>query len=291
MMKEKTNTPKNNKTLLISIIAVIVLVLWCIGFVEIQKYIFFHPWNNVQAYEQLKEINGLEEVNIDNNWSNLNWWLYYNNQKWDKSPLLIFFQWNAQCASNTMLSFWKQWILDNYFSWYNVLIVDYPWYWYSEWKIWEKAMFEAADAVYQWAIKQAYVNPDNIVIMGYSIWTGIATYCTSSNKTNWLILIAPYDNALSLYNDNLNVFYGPIKLLAKYKFDSLSYAKNIDTEVQIITSYDDKVINYKLSLNLLERFKNHKDIVILDNWVGHNNYFQQERVLDTIKDYLTERLK
>ena len=91
-MKGKIGTQKNNKTLLISIIVVIVLVLWCIGFVEIQKYFFFHPWNNVQAYEQLKEIQGLEEVNIDNNWSNLNWWLYYNNQKWEKSPLLIFFQ-------------------------------------------------------------------------------------------------------------------------------------------------------------------------------------------------------
>jgi dienelactone hydrolase len=30
-------------------------------------------------------------------------------------------------------------------------------------------MFEAADAIYQWAIKQTYVDPDNIVIMGYSI--------------------------------------------------------------------------------------------------------------------------
>jgi hypothetical protein len=47
----------------------------------------------VAAYEQLKEIQWLEEVNIDNNWSKLNWWLYYNNQKWAKSPLLIFFQW------------------------------------------------------------------------------------------------------------------------------------------------------------------------------------------------------
>jgi hypothetical protein len=38
-------------------------------------------------------------------------------------------------------------------------------------------------------------------------------------------------------------------------------------------------------------FKKHKDIVILDNWVKHNNYFYQEKVLDTIKEYLLERLK
>ena len=140
-------------------------------------------------------------------------------------------------------------------------------------------------------IKQTYVDPDNIVIMGYSIWTWIATYCASNNKVNWLILIAPYDNAINLYNSVLNIFYGPMKLLAKYRFDSLSYAKNVDSEVQIITSYDDEIINYKLSQNLLEGFKRHKDIVILDNWVNHNNYFHQGKVLDTIKEYLIERLK
>ena len=293
MNKGKAETQKNikNKKLYICIIVLIALVLFFIGFVEVQRYIFFHPWNNVAAYEQLKEIQWLEEVNIDNNWSKLNWWLYHNNQKWKKSPLLIFFQWNAMCSSNTMLSFWKQWILDNYFSWYNVLIVDYPWYGYSEWKVWEKAMYGSADAIYQWAIKQVYVDSDNIVIMGYSIWTWIATYCASNNKVNWLILVAPYDNAINLYNSVLNIFYGPIKLLAKYRFDSLSYAKNVDPEVQIITSYDDEIINYKLSQNLMGGFKKHKDIVILDNWVKHNNYFYQEKVLDTIKEYLLERLK
>lgn len=291
MNKEKKSVKtKNNNKLLTCIFVLFVLILCCFIFREVQRFIFFHPWNNEAAYEQLKEIPDLEEVDIDNNWDNLNGWLYYNNQKWEKSPLLIFFQGNAQCSSNTMLSFWTQWIL-NYFSWYNVLIVDYPWYWYSEGSIWEKAMFNAADAVYQRAVKQNSVDPNNIVIMGYSIWTWIATYCASNNKVNWLILIAPYDNALNLYNSVLNIFYGPMKLLAKYRFDSLSYAKNVDSEVQIITSYNDETINYELSQNLLEGFKNHKDIVILDNWVKHNNYFHQERVLDIIKEYLLERLK
>jgi hypothetical protein len=110
------------------------------------------------------------------------------------------------------------------------------------------------------------------------------------NKVNGLILIAPYDQALSLYNNAINIFHGPLKLLAKYKFDSLSYSKDIDTEVQIITSLDDEVINYTLSQNLSNNFKNHKDIIILNNNVRHNDYFSQFIVLDTIKKYLSERL-
>ena len=109
------------------------------------------------------------------------------------------------------------------------------------------------------------------------------------NKVKGLILIAPYDQALSLYNNAINIFHGPLKLLAKYKFDSLSYSENIDTEVQVITSYDDEVINYEFSQNLSNNFKNHKNIIILDN-VKHNDYFSQNMVLNTIKEYLFERL-
>jgi hypothetical protein len=58
MNKGKAETLKNikNKKLFICIIVLIALVLFFIGFVEVQRYIFFHPWNNVAAYEQLKEI-------------------------------------------------------------------------------------------------------------------------------------------------------------------------------------------------------------------------------------------
>ena len=79
-------------------------------------------------------------------------------------------------------------------------------------------------------------------------------------------------------------------MLAKYKFDSLSYSENIDVEVQVITSYDDEVINYKFSQNLSDNFKNHKDIIILDNNVMHADYFSQNVVLNTIREYLSERI-
>ena len=288
MTKNKTPN-KTSEKLLKYLLMVIVLIVWCIIFREIQKDIFFYPRNDTVSYNFLKNHQDFEEVNINDKWNNLNWWFYFNNQRSKKSPLVIFFQGNAQNSSNTMASFLDQWMFDN-FSWYNVLIVDYPEYWYSEGKLWEKSMFKAADLMYEWAIKQDFVDTDNIIIIGYSIWTWVATYCASKHNVNWLILIAPYDRALSLYNSYLNIFYGPLKLLAKYKFDSLSYAKNIDFDVQVITSIDDEIIGYKLSQNLSDNFKKHKEIVILDNNVKHNDYFQEKEVQDTIKQYLSERL-
>lgn len=282
---------KGLKTIFSTFIIIVFLSLFivCTILWISQKYIFFHPWNDITSYEQLQKNPDFEEVNIVSDGKILNWWLYHNNPKWKKSPLVIYFGGNAQNSSNTVSYFFNQWIFD-YFEWYNVLVVDYPEYWYSEWKVGEKAMFKAANDIYNWAINQPDVDADNIVIIGYSIGTGVATYCASQHKIKGLILIAPYDQALSLYNNAINIFHWPLKLLAKYKFDSLSYSNDIDTEVQIITSFDDELINYKFSQNLSNHFKNHKDIIILDNNVKHNDYFSQSIVRNAIKDYLSERL-
>ena len=288
-LKMKFFKNKKAKATIETIILLVVLLVACIIFRNIQKNIFFYPRNDTSSYEQLQKNSDFEEVNIISDGKNLNGWLYHNNPKWTKSPLVIYFAGNAQNSSNTMAYFLDLWIFD-YFEWYNVLMVDYPEYGYSEWTIWEQAMFKAAMAVYEWAVNQPDIDESNIVIMWYSIWTGVATYCASIHKVKGLVLIAPYDQALSLYNNAINIFHGPLKLLAKYKFDSLSYSENIDTEVQVITSYDDEVISYKFSQNLSDNFKNHKDIIILDNNVKHSDYFSQSIVLNTIKDYLSERL-
>ena len=141
---------KNKKTRVIvrTIILVVALFIGCILFRYIQRYIFFYPWNDTSSYEQLQKFSDFEEINVKSDDKNLNWWLYYNNPKWEKRPLVIFFGGNAQNSSNTMMYFLNLWIFD-YFDWYNVLMVDYPEYGYSEWKIWEQAMFNAAMAIYE----------------------------------------------------------------------------------------------------------------------------------------------
>ena len=177
-----------------------------------------------------------------------------------------------------------------FFKGYNFLMVDYPGYGYSEGDTGEEFMFSAADDVYDWATRQADVDANNIVVIGYSIGTGVATYCASEKNANGLILIAPYDEAMSLYNGAINSFYGPMRSLAKYRFNSLLYAKTVETEVQVITSYGDEVIDYTLSQKLSDAFEHHKEIIILDDSVKHSQYFTQLKVMDTISEFLQERL-
>lgn len=266
----------------------IVLILFIIIILSIQESIFFYPWHDEESYNKLLENEKFEEITIDNNGKILKGW-FVKNAKEEKAPLLIFFGGNANNTSNLCMNFEKS-DKYKYFENYNIIMVDYPGYGLSEGKPSDKTMFEASLAIYDYAEKLENVDKENIVVLGYSIGTGVATYLASQREVNGLILISPYDRALSLYNYNLNIFYGPIKILAKYKFDSISYAKDVNVSPLIFTSYNDEVINYNFSYNLAKYFKNERETIVLDN-TTHNGYFSESIVLEKIYNYLQERIK
>lgn len=279
---------KINKKLIIAIsIIIFILIITSISILYIQDDMFFHPWHDEKSYEQLLSETDFEEISINNNGTLLNGWLKYNS-KAEKAPLVIFFGGNAQNSSNTCMNFLKK-DRYKYFGQYNVMIIDYPEYGLSEGKISDQTMFESALKIYDYAIDLECVDKNNIVILGYSIGTGVATYLASQRDVNGLILVSPYDEALSLYNDNFNIFHGPIKLLAKYKFKSIDYAKNVKVSPLIITSYADEIIDYNLTLNLSKCFEKVDNTIVLND-VKHNDYFAQEHVWMSIGDYLQHKL-
>ena len=270
--------------ILIFIVSIVVLI---IGWNKLQEYIFFHPWNDIISYKKLQEIDEFKEIKIKNDEVNLSGWFWNIGNKEGKNPLVIFFGGNAQNSSNTLYNYYQSGTMKNVFGNYNLMLIDYPGYGMSKGKPSDDSMFIASKYIFEYATKMSEVNIDNIVIMGYSIGTGVASYCASENDASGLILVAPYDKALSLYNDAIDSFHGSVASLAKYSFDSSTYAENVTEPTLIFTSKKDEVINYKHSLDLAGHFSKLDDVVILEN-VNHNGYFSQTEVLNTITDFLNK---
>ena len=269
---------------LIFIVSIIVLI---IGWNKLQEYIFFHPWNDMISYKKLQEIDEFKEIKIKNDEVNLSGWFWNIGNKEGKNPLVIFFGGNAQNSSNTLYNYYQSKTMKDVFGNYNLLLIDYPGYGMSKGKPSDDSMFIASKYIFEYATKMNEVDIDNIVIMGYSIGTGVASYCASENDASGLILVAPYDKALSLYNDAIDSFHGSVASLAKYSFDSSTYAENVTEPTLIFTSKKDEVINYKHSLDLAGHFSKLDDVVILDD-VNHNGYFSQTEVLNTITNFLNK---
>lgn len=273
------------KVIIIFLFILLVLIIATAFIVLIQQSLFFYPNHNAEAHKILSEHTEFEEISIEyKKGEHVYGWLKYNVDKEEQSPLLIFFGGNAQSASNTAL-FYLQNNIYKYYEGYNILMIDYPGYGLSEGTPSDKNMFDSALKIYDYIVDMKMVDKSNIVVMGFSIGTGVATYLSSQREVNGLILLAPYDRGLSLYNGALNIFHGPLKLLARYKFNSLEYAKDVTVKPLIAFSYDDEVISYQLAENLVNYFNETYKVVTLNN-VKHNYIITNLVVLEEIQNYL-----
>lgn len=250
----------------------------------IQEFLFFHPWHDEASYNVLKENSHFTELQIPHKDGTLHGWLRKNSHE-EKAPLLLFFGGNGQNSSNTMQLF-EAMDSFSYFENHHVLFVDYPGYGLSDGRPTETSLFSAALEFYDYGAQLDSVDPRRISVLGYSIGTGVANYVAAQRDVSGLLLLDPYDKGLSLYNDVCNIFHGPIKYLARFEFDSQSYATQISVSPLIITSRDDEVIPSRLSLSLGEAFPNTSEIIVLEG-ISHDSYLYYGQVMEAIASYLS----
>ena len=284
----KKSGKKKNKILINVLLWILVLIIFSsIGIWYVQPSAFFYPWHDEKSYEFLQGNSEFEELKIQNGDNIISGWIKYNNPKEEKAPLIIMYGGNAQNSSNTGRWFLESKIFDK-FAGYNFLVIDYPTYGLSTGKISERTLFDTGIKAYEYAENLSCVDRDKIVVLGFSIGTGVAHYVASEKNPNGLIVVAPYDCALSLYNNAINIFHGPVKLLTRYKLESKEYAKNINTNPLVITSKEDEVISYKFTENLLQFYKNEPQYLCVDKG-NHNQYFSNVEVLNKIEEYLVSK--
>ena len=248
-------------------------LIFCAIIWSLQDKILFYPYHDENSYNELANKNGFEEVKIESDKWNLHGWIKRNSDL-EKAPLVIYFGGNAQNSSHTFDNFNDENFF-KYFEEYNVLYVDYPGYGLSTGSPSGSNLLEAGLIVYDYVDNLEFVDKENIIILGFSIGTGVATYVSSLREVNGLILLAPYDELLSIYNEKINIFYGPLKMLVKHNITSYQYAADVRVSPLIIMTKDDQVINYKYSLNLVNYFKDTDDVIVLDGF-GHNSFLNQD---------------
>ena len=76
---------------------------------------------------------------------------------------------------------------------------------------------DAGIILYDYATTIECVDKDNIIIMVYSIGTGVATYVASQREITGLVLMAPYDDFSSIANGIMNIKKKTIRFNEAYK--------------------------------------------------------------------------
>jgi pimeloyl-ACP methyl ester carboxylesterase len=123
---------------------------------------------------------------------------------------------------------------------------------------------------------------DSVVVLGYSVGTGLAAHLAATNHPKLLILQAPYYSLTDIMRHTYPIV--PIFLL-KYKFHTNEYLKDCKMPVVIFHGDQDEVIYYGSSLKLKSEFKT-KDTLITLKGQGHNGMTDNPDYISAIKTIL-----
>lgn len=148
---------------------------------------------------------------------------------------------------------------------YDVFILDYRGYGKSEGEInSQEQLFEDNQMAYE-ALKKEY-DEKSIIVLGYSIGSGMAAYLASTNNPKMLILEAPYYSLTDLMQNTYSML--PTFIL-KYKFATNEYLKNAKMPVEIFHGTEDNSIYYGSSVKLKKELGGKVHLISLPNQ-GHN---------------------
>jgi pimeloyl-ACP methyl ester carboxylesterase len=162
---------------------------------------------------------------------------------------------------------------------YDVFMIDYPGYGKSSSEITdEDELFEDIQDVYN-DLKKVY-SEDSIVVLGYSLGTGLAAKLASNNRPNKLVLHAPYYSMT--YMMRLNYPYVPTFIL-KYDLATNIYLKNCKMPVYLFHGVDDGLIPVESS-ELLSKELDLPLYRLTDQ--GHNNLAGNDEALLQLNEVL-----
>ena len=124
----------------------------------------------------------------------------------------------------------------------SVLIFDYPGYGKSGGKPSEKGCYQAADAAYDWLLKQN-IDPEKVVIYGGSLGGGVAVDLASRKKHRALVLTKSF-TSLPDVGQHLHPWL-PVRWLMRNRFDNLGKIGGITSPVFIAHGTADSLVPFE----------------------------------------------
>jgi hypothetical protein len=172
---------------------------------------------------------------------------------------VLYFGGNAEDVSLDMPA------LAGAFPTHSIYLLNYPGYGSSAGKPSEKAIMDAAFALFD----RVHASHQNVVVIGRSLGSGVAVHLASARPVSRLVLVTPFDSfvdpAAAAYP------YFPVRLVLRDKFESWRYAPHVTAPTKIIAASDDEIIPRASTERLRDRFQpGVATYTVLPN-AGHNS--------------------
>lgn len=130
---------------------------------------------------------------------------------------------------------------------FGVLFLSFRGYGGSTGSASESGLVADAVAAYDWLQARGH-RPDEIVLVGESLGTGVAVQLAGQRKAAAVALEAPYSSIAAIAASQY--WYLPVRLLLKDQFDSLSRIRSIDAPLLISHGERDEIVPFAMGREL-----------------------------------------
>jgi uncharacterized protein len=149
---------------------------------------------------------------------------------------------------------------------YEIWMVDYPGYGKSTGQLSEANFYRQANELYRLASE--VFAPEQVVIYGKSLGSGIAAYLASEKACRHLILETPYFSIPDLFK-SYAPFY-PVKKMIHFRLPTGEYLAKISAPITIFHGKADCVIPYRCACKLKPLLKPGDQFITIEEG-SHNN--------------------
>jgi len=151
----------------------------------------------------------------------------------------------------------------------DVFIFDYRGFGKSEGSVNEEGTYLDASGAWDFLVGEKGFNPEQIIIFGRSLGSGVASWLAREKQSRGLILESSFT---SLPDLGAKIYpYLPVRLLSRYNYPTLDNLKDITCPKLFIHSKDDEIIPFSLGRKNFEMASEPK--MFLEIQGSHNDGF------------------
>lgn len=165
---------------------------------------------------------------------------------------------------------------------HNYLLINYRGFGDSTGQPGEAAMKSDALAVLDSALSRFGVVPENTVIIGRSLGSGVATHVAANRPVKALILVTPYDSIRAVAQGRYPIF--PVGLLLRHPFDSMQYLDAISAPTLVIKSVSDRVVPHQYTDALVAGWPGPLTVITLPG--SHSSVVNSDEFTATISAFI-----
>ena len=197
----------------------------------------------------------------------------------DPSPLLIYFGGNAQEVSQLIPETAE-------IEGWSVLLMNYRGYGLSEGDPDdEEALLGDALMIYDEMAEREDIDADNIVTMGRSIGSAVATHLSAEREVQGTILVSPFDKFLHVARAQFPFL--PVEWLLRYSFDSTDIAPQMQHPMLALIAEEDEIVDPAYSKPLVDIWGGPTESYIIEG-AGHNTVHMSDEYQARIQAFLRE---